>query len=73
MGRPPKVKEVVAAGVTRDEEKENPISRIENEEKVRTPGNWIKATKEELIKYEASGLLVGYDSEAGEVLLKEEK
>lgn len=73
MAKPKKeevvVREVLEDGVVR-EGKENPIDRIQTEEKVRTKGNWKKATFEEMAALEAAGKLIGYDPKTGEVLVK---
>lgn len=60
----------IAEGVTRDEKKESPMDVIESIESVRAPGKWIKASHEEMAKYELEGKLVGYDASTGEVFLK---
>ena len=69
------VPEVIDKGVTRDEKKETPMDLVKqaDENKQRFAGKWIKATDEEVAKYQSQGILVGYDREAGEVLLKETK
>lgn len=68
-----KEKVTKAAEVTQ-EEKINPSEAMfdEDNNKKRAPGNWIKASKEELAKHEAAGNLIGHDPETGEILLKEE-
>ena len=38
--------------------------------KYRKKGAWKKCTREQLVKYEEDGLLVGYDPDTQEVLLK---
>lgn len=54
-------------------EKETPLDKIAtaDAEKKRKPGNWIKATIEQVAVHEAAKTLVGYDPAKGEVLLKE--
>ena len=54
------------------EEKVNPSEAMAQEDakKVRAPGAWIKATPEEIMKYEESGVLIGHDPKTGSVLLK---
>ena len=72
-----KKSEAVEAGVTRTEKKQNPldIAGKEDVKKQKKKGNWIKATKEEIAKYEKEGRLLGYDKIDEEVfvLLKGEK
>lgn len=68
------IPEVVDEGVVRDEEKMNPMDLVaaSDSEKVRTAGNWKKVPQGEIARLEEEGLLVGYDSLTGEVLLKGE-
>ena len=69
MARWPKKAEVVADGVVRDGEAENPLNDNVLVKKPRSEGNWVKATFEQMAKYEAEGRLIGYDPLSGEVLL----
>ena len=68
MGRPKLNKEPVVE----KEEKVNPTEFMiqADAEKVRAPGDWIKATYEEILGYERDGIILGYDSINGQVLLK---
>lgn len=60
--------------VVKQDEKSNPSDAmaIEDSMKKRAPGNWIKATPEEIKKHEEAGTLVGHDPVNGHVLLLEE-
>ena len=53
--------------------KENPSDLMVKSDaaKVRPAGGWILMTEEEVIQHQASGKLVGYDTETKQGLLKE--
>lgn len=57
------------------DEKANPTDVMQEADanRVRPEGNWIKATTEEIAKYEDQGILVGHDRKNGEVLLLEKE
>jgi hypothetical protein len=65
------VPEVVDEGVIRSEAKENPLDLVADIERKRKKGKWRKVTREELVQAEAQGLLIGYDQETEEALIKE--
>lgn len=69
MARPKKEIVEVSAGVVRDVEAENPLNDNVLGKKPRAEGVWVKATFEQMAKYEAEGKLIGYDPLSGEVLL----
>ncbi len=64
--------EKVGEGVNRTEKKKNPIDLIPVK-KVRKSGVWKNATESERKEYEEKGILIGYDKEKEQVLLKGEK
>jgi len=66
-------KEQVGEGVTRTSKKKNPMDLIPLEKKVRKSGVWKNATESERRQYEKDGVLIGYDKEKEQVLLKGEK
>lgn len=59
----------ISAGVTRDESF-NPVVDNKPVKAEKVPGAWIKVTREEMAKFEADGVLIGYDSATGEALIK---
>ena len=67
------VKEKVGEGVKRTEKKVNPMDSIPLEKKVRKSGVWKNATESERRQYEEDGVLIGYDKEKEQVLIKEVK
>jgi hypothetical protein len=60
--------ESVAEGVSRETPIENPNDAPAEPS---VEGNWIKATYDELVRYENEGKLIGYKPATMEVLLKE--
>ena len=62
--------EVVGDGVVRDEPKETPMDLVNNTVKVRKEGNWKVVTYDELVDLETKGLLIGYDPDKKEALIK---
>lgn len=69
----PPSKEVVDEGVTKTVDDEDiRVKMEENGRKTRIAGNWIKiSSKKELVDYEMSGRLKGWDPVKSEVLLRE--
>lgn len=69
------VPEVAENGAVRDEKKENPMDLIyeADKKKVRFSGNWKRVSEAQLAKLESDGLLIGYDPETQEALIKEKK
>ena len=62
--------EVVGDGVVREEPKETPMDLVNNTVKVRKEGKWIPVTYDELVDLETKGLLIGYDPDKKEALIK---
>jgi|GEM_PF-4581473 len=54
-------------------ESENTVAEGLRQPKKRYPGNWIKATPEEVQAYTEQGRLFGYDPDNGEVLIDVKK
>lgn len=62
-------KKEIAEGVTRDESF-NPVVDNKPIKAEKVPGAWVKVTREQMAKFEAAGVLIGYDYATGEALIK---